>query len=59
MAESKKPEPKVAPPPLADGAAATDPAIHQLLAHRQIASMNGDEAAAEAVTAQLAELGYK
>jgi len=30
-----------------------------LLAQRQIAALNGDETAADAVTAQLAELGYR
>ncbi len=57
MPETKKSEP--AKPPLADGAASGDPAVHQLLAERNTAVMNGDEKAAEAVTAQLAELGYK
>jgi hypothetical protein len=55
---AKKVEPK-APPPLADGGAATDPAVHQLLAERHTHVLNGDEKAAAAVTAQLAELGYK
>jgi hypothetical protein len=59
MADAKKPEPKTVPPALADGAASTDPAVHQLLAHRQIAAMNGDKDAADAATARLAELGYK
>ncbi len=60
MADStttKKPEP--APPPLVDGGAATDPAVHQLLAERHTAVMNGDKKVVDALTAQLAELGYK
>jgi len=36
----------------------TDPAVHQLLAHRQSAELNGDDAAMAAVDAQLADLGY-
>ena len=57
MAETKKPEPVA--PPLADGGAATDPAVHQLLAERQTAVMNGDETLIASLTARLAELGYK
>jgi hypothetical protein len=58
MAETKKKE-ESAPPPLADGGAATDPAVHQLLAERQTAVMNGDETLIASLTARLAELGYK
>lgn len=36
----------------------SDPAVHQLLAHRQSAELNNDEAAMAAVDAQLADLGY-
>ena len=35
-----------------------DPAVHQLLAHRQSAELNNDEAAMAAVDQQLADLGY-
>ena len=58
MAETtKKSEPKA--PVLADGGAATDPAVHQLLAERHTAVMNGDETLIASLTARLAELGYK
>lgn len=57
--EAKKlPEP-TPKPVLADGAAATDPAVHQLLSERQTAWMNNDTDAAEAATAALAKLGYR
>jgi hypothetical protein len=61
MPESK-PEPKSEPKSdskLADAASASDPAVHQLLADRQTAEMNGDKDAAEAATAELKKLGYK
>lgn len=46
-------------PSLQDGASSHDPAVHQLLAERQTAAMNGNREAADAATARLAELGYK
>lgn len=58
MAEAKKTEAKK-DAPLADGAASTDPAVQRLLAERDIAARNNDEAAGEAATARLAKLGYK
>jgi hypothetical protein len=39
-------------------AASTDPAVHQLLAHRQSAQLNDDAGALAEVDRQLAELGY-
>lgn len=60
MAEAKKTEAKKPESvELADGASSSDPAVHQLLAERQTAYLNGDEEAANAATAQLKELGYK
>jgi hypothetical protein len=56
----EKPAPVPEPPQvLADGAASTDAAVQSLLAERHTAVMNGDDAAAKAITAQLAELGYR
>lgn len=57
-AEQKAAAPK-APPPvvLGDAAASTNPVVQNLLAHREIAVSNGDDAAARAVDARLAELG--
>ena len=62
------PDPKTAPelkpapapePELVDGAASTDPAVHQLLAERNTAALNGDTDAADAATRRLAMLGYR
>lgn len=53
---------KKADPPkaveLAPAAASGDPAIQQLLAERQTAWMNKDDAAAAALDKALADLGY-
>jgi hypothetical protein len=57
QAEQPKQQPKAAPPALGDAAASTDPVVQNLLAHRAIAVSNGDEDAARAVDAQLADLG--
>ena len=59
LAGAKKTAPPAARPDLADAAASSDPAVHQLLAERQTAALNGDVTAADAATAQLAELGYR
>jgi hypothetical protein len=57
-ADQPKPEP--APPPVLGVAAeSTNPDVHQLLAHREIAILNGDEETVKATTAHLAELGVK
>jgi hypothetical protein len=52
-----KPQPKKDPAPPGDAAASGDPVVQQLLAHREIAVLNGDEDAVKAVNARLAELG--
>lgn len=54
-----KAEAKVSAAELLDGAASGRPEVHQLMANRYIASMNGDEQAYVDYTVQLAELGYK
>jgi len=67
MSEEKKtsqdrpanPPVKPRPATLAPAAESSDPAVHQLLAERDIAARNGDEDAAKAATARLAELGYQ
>lgn len=62
MPSQKKTDEKpqdTAPTDLADGAASTDAAVHQLLANRYIASLNSDEEAAQAATDELAKLGYR
>ena len=64
MAEQRQPEQKAAParapePVLGPAAESGDPAVHQLLAARDIADRNGDEKAAKAATAALAELGVE
>jgi hypothetical protein len=71
MAEEKKTNPDrpggstsppakaTARPALAPAAESSDPAVHQLLAERDIAARNNDTDAAEAATARLAELGYR
>lgn len=53
------PEPVPPAPELIDGASATDPSIHWLLAERQTAAMNGDPVRADALTTQLNEMGYR
>jgi hypothetical protein len=60
MAEAKKTtEPKTEPARLARAAEATDPAVHHLLAEIQTAQLNDNAAAVEALTQQLATLGYE
>lgn len=67
MSEEKRPNPPVQPAPkpasvaveLADAAASSDGLIHQLVALRYTHEQNADKEAADAVTAQLAELGYR
>jgi hypothetical protein len=71
MSEEKKPVFTTKPTPpviemgtvevveLADAAASSDGLVHQILANRYTAEMNGDKEAADAATAQLAELGYR
>jgi hypothetical protein len=44
---------------LAPASESADAAVHQLLAERQTASMNGDEAGMRAVDEALAKLGYR
>jgi DNA-binding ferritin-like protein len=48
-----------AAPVLGSAAESGDPVVHQLLAARDIADRNGDEKAAKAATAALAELGVE
>jgi hypothetical protein len=62
MAEKKpaeQPKAEPAPPVLGVAAESSDPLVHQLLAHREIAILNGDEETVKATTAHLAELGVK
>jgi len=62
MAEDKPkaaPKPDPPPPMLGTAAASANPVVQNLLAHRQIAVSNGDEAAIAAVDAQLAGLGVE
>ena len=62
MAESKKPAaPKAEPaaPVLLGAGESSDPAVHALLAKRQTAVLNGDEATAADVDGRLADLGYR
>lgn len=70
MAEQQKSEPKQADKPqqpkpaapagpLGSAAASTNPVVHQLLAHREIAVSNGDKDAVDAVNDQLAALGVE
>jgi hypothetical protein len=58
QAEQPKPAPKAAPE-LGSAAESGDPAVHQLLAQRDIADRNGDQDAVKALTGQLAELGVR
>jgi hypothetical protein len=61
MAEAKKAAPAQEPAKavLTPAGESSDPTVHALLAKRQAALSNGDEATAVAVDAQLAELGYQ
>lgn len=54
-----KPERPAEPVVLADAGASGDPAVHQLLAERQTAVLNGDDDRAHALDAELAALGFK
>lgn len=54
-AEKAKAEPK---PRLVNAGESGDPDVHRLLAERNTAASNEDEAAVKAVDKQLAELGY-
>lgn len=47
------------PAVLASAAAATDPAVHQLLAVADVARQNGDADAEQAARAELEKLGYQ
>jgi hypothetical protein len=58
QAEQPKPQPQKAPV-LGSAAASSDPAVHQLLAQRDIAERNGDAGAVKAATASLAGLGVR
>jgi hypothetical protein len=58
-AAASRPKKEPEPPALGDAAASTNPVVQNLLAHRQIAVSNGDEAAIAAVDGQLAELGVE
>ena len=44
---------------LAPAGASGDPAVHQILAELATARSNGDDAAVEALTAKLADLGFE
>jgi hypothetical protein len=57
--EQPKQAAKAAAPVLGSAAESGDPAVHQLLAQRDIADRNGDKEAAKAATAALAELGVE
>lgn len=62
MAETdKKTESKSTPAKASLGRASEsgDPAVHQILAERQTATLNGDEAAVKDCDRRLAELGYE
>jgi len=60
QAEQQKAAPQKAPEPaLGSAAESGDPAVHQLLAARDIAERNGDEEAVKALTGQLAALGFR
>lgn len=48
----------VTPPRRPNPGESSDPAVHQLLAHRQSAELNNDDAAMAAIDEQLAGLGY-
>lgn len=61
--EAPKAAPEVAPevvkPSLRKASESVDPEVHQLLGLRYTAEQNGEKDAADAVTAQLAELGFE
>jgi hypothetical protein len=60
QAEQPKAAPQKAPEPVLGSAAESgDPAVHQLLAARDIAERNGDADAVKAATATLAGLGVE
>ena len=68
MADKKTAEPEPAPAPepapvaepvLGAAGESADPAVHQVLAERETAISNGDDAAAAALTERLAALGVK
>jgi hypothetical protein len=59
QAEQPKQAPKAPAPVLGSAAESADPAVHQLLAQRDIAERNGDQDAVKAATAALAELGVE
>ncbi len=58
---TEKPSPKASPEPapLGSAAASLDPAVQNLLAHRDIAERNGDKDAVADLTARLAALGVQ
>jgi hypothetical protein len=58
-ASSKTAAAEQLPAALASAAAATDPAVHQLLAAADVARQNGDADAERAVRAELRKLGYQ
>lgn len=57
MAEQAKPTKPA--PKLASAAGSSDPAVHQLLAERQTAHLNGDSGREARITAELADLGFE
>ncbi len=59
MAEAKKMAPAKREPVLRPAGESSDPTVHQLLAERQTAVINGDADAAATVDGKLAKLGYK
>jgi hypothetical protein len=54
----KKPAKKAVAKVVQSPGASTDPAVHQLLAERQTAALNGDKAGMTAVDHRLRALGY-
>lgn len=57
-ADNPAPTPTPAQQARGNPAASGDPAVHQLLAERQTAQMNGDAAKMREVDDRLAELGF-
>lgn len=61
--KSTSPKPTAKPPApaptLAPASNSGDPAVHQLLAELQTARSNGDDEKVQALTSQLADLGYE
>ena len=57
-ASALEPSPKPAPV-LAPASESGDPAVHQLLAARQTAEMNGSDEGVKAATDALAKLGFR